>query len=302
MEIRDVKHLWGKNIPQVDAMIKEELNDQDMHIAIIGPAGENMVRYANIMSDVYRAAGRCGMGAVMGSKNLKAVAVRGTNPVEIARPQEFFKMCAQAREKMKQDLMAQMLYDQGTLLLTMPANNEQGWLCWRNFQKGYHPDARLISGENHRDNFLAHREGCFGCSISCGRFSKIPKGKYAGEITGGPEFETLAGIGPRIGLLDLASIVHNNKLVNELGMDSCSCGAAMKELLKIGGRIIHLERAYWNSILVGRLEDKNPPRFQRNLCTMGPTKGPYFLRMSLFLSITRYLDGRMKRGFPRLRY
>ncbi len=227
VEIRDAEHLWGKNIPQTDAMIKEELNNYDIHIAIIGPAGENRVRYACMMSDVYRAAGRCGMGAVMGSKNLKAVALRGTTPVEIARPKEFFKICAQAREKLKQDLMAQMLYDQGTLLLTMPANYEQGWLCWRNFQKGHHPDGRLLSGENHRDNFLAHREGCFACSISCGRFSKISKGKYAGEITGGPEYETLAGIGPRIGLLDPASIIHNNKLVNELGMDSCSCGAAI---------------------------------------------------------------------------
>ena len=227
VEIRDARRLWGKQIPEADALIKEELNNPEIHVALIGPAGENMVRYACIMNDVYRAAGRSGMGAVMGSKNLKAVAVRGTNPVQLARPEEFFEVCARARERLKQDIMAQMLYDQGTWMLTMPANYEQGWFCWHNFQQGFHPQAKLLSGENHRDNFLAHREGCFACSISCGRFSKIPKGKYAGEITGGPEYETLTAIGPRMGVLDPASVIHNNKLVNELGLDSCSCGGAI---------------------------------------------------------------------------
>ena len=227
VEIRSAAQLWGKNVPQTDAMLKDELNNHELHAAIIGPAGENLVRYACILNDVYRAAGRCGMGAVMGSKNLKAVVVRGTKPVEIARPLEFFNVCAKARERLKQDLMVQMLHDQGTWLLTMPANYEHGWFCWKNFQEGYHPDAKQLSGDSHRDNFLAHREGCFGCPISCGRFSKITQGPYAGEITGGPEYETLTAVGPRVGVLDQASVIHNNKLVNELGLDSCSCGGAI---------------------------------------------------------------------------
>lgn len=227
VEIRDAAHLWGRTVPEADAMIKEELGSEEIHIALIGPAGENVVRYACILNDVYRAAARCGMGAVMGSKNLKAVAVRGTKPVRIARPGEFYNACADIRERLKRDLMVQMLYDQGTWLLTMPANYEQGWFCWHNFQKGNHPDAKKLSGEAHRDGFLSHREGCFACSISCGRFSRISEGKYAGEITGGPEYETLTAIGPRIGLLDMDKVVHNNKLVNELGLDSCSCGGAI---------------------------------------------------------------------------
>ncbi|OPX90575.1 MAG: putative oxidoreductase YdhV [Pelotomaculum sp. PtaB.Bin104] len=227
VEIRDARHVWGKLVPEADAVIKDELGNPDIHIALIGPAGENLVRYACIINDVYRAAGRTGMGAVMGSKNLKAVAVRGTSPVYIARPDEFYSICAEARDRLKSDLMVQLLYDQGTWMLTMPANYEQGWFCWKNFQEGYHPDAKLLSGENHRDNFLAHREGCFACPISCGRFSKIRNGKYAGMTTGGPEYETLTAVGPKIGLLDPASVVYNNKLVNELGLDSCSCGAAI---------------------------------------------------------------------------
>ncbi len=227
VEIRDAGHLWGRTVPEADAILKEELGSKEIHIALIGPAGENLVRYACILNDVYRAAARTGIGAVMGSKNLKAVAVRGTGPVTVSHPDEFYQVCADIRERMKRDLMVQMLYDQGTWLLTMPANYEQGWFCWHNFQKGFHPDASKLSGENHRDNFLSHREGCFACPISCGRFSKIKEGKYAGEITGGPEYETLTAVGPRIGLLDMDEVVHNNKLVNELGLDSCSCGGAI---------------------------------------------------------------------------
>jgi aldehyde:ferredoxin oxidoreductase len=227
VEIRDARHLWGKLVPEADALIKAETRNPDILTALIGPAGENRVRFACILNGVHRAAGRLGMGAVMGSKNLKGIAVRGTKAVHIARPKEFFEICAGIRERLDKDMMAQMLHDQGTLLLTMPANYDQGWFCWQNFQTGYHPEARSLSGENHRDHYLAHREGCFACSIACGRFSKIRKGKYSGETTGGPEYETLAAMGPRIGLLDPASVIHNSKLVNELGMDSCSCGAAI---------------------------------------------------------------------------
>ncbi len=227
VEIRDARHLWGKVVSEADELIKEELRIPDIHTAIIGPAGENRVRFACILNDVSRAAGRTGMGAVMGSKNLKAIAVRGTKPVMIASPREFFDVCSRVRLKQKEDIMVQMLYDQGTWLLTMPANYEQGWFCWRNFQTGYHPDAALLSGENHRDNFLAHREGCFACPISCGRYSRISQGKYAGKEGGGPEYETLTAIGPRLGLLDPGSVIYNGILCNELGMDSCSLGGAI---------------------------------------------------------------------------
>lgn len=227
VEIRDARNVWGKLIPEADALIKDELGCPDAQVALIGPAGENLVRYAGIFCSVYRAAARMGMGTVMGSKNLKAVAVKGTGAVNIAKPKEFYEICASIRERLKQDLMVQMLYDQGSMLLTMPASYEQGWFCWKNFQKGNHPDAKLLSGENHRDNYLTHREGCFACSISCGRFSKIRKGKYAGEISGGPEYEALTAIGPRVGLIEPESVIHNNKRVNELGMDAVSCGGAI---------------------------------------------------------------------------
>ena len=227
VKIKDATHLWGLEVSETDALIKEEVGDPELHVAAIGPAGENQVRYACIINDVSRAAARSGMGAVMGSKNLKAVVVRGTGSVEIANPEEFYQICSETRDRLKQDAVAQLLHEQGSLLLTMPANYEHGWFCWKNFQKGYHPRADLLGGERHRDEFLVHREGCFACPISCGRFSRITNGKYAGEEAGGPEYETLAALGPRLALLDMNSVIHNNKRVNELGMDSCSCGGAI---------------------------------------------------------------------------
>lgn len=223
VEIRDARGIWGKLIPEADAIIKDELGFPDLQNALIGPGGENLVRFAGIFGSVFRAAARSGMGTVMGSKNLKAIAVRGTGAVKIAKPKEFYAVCSKTRMRLKQDLMAQMLYDQGSLMLTMPANYEQGWFCWRNFQKGNHPDAKVLSGEYHRDHYLVHREGCFACSISCGRFSRIP----SGEITGGPEYEALTAIGPRIGLMDPVAIIHNNRLVNELGLDAVGTGGTI---------------------------------------------------------------------------
>lgn len=227
VEVRDASHLWGMSVSKTDAIVKEDLGDEDVHVAAIGPAGERLVRFGCIITDVSRAAARMGMGAVMGSKNLKAVAVRGTGAVEIESPEEFYEICAETRDRLKRDAVAQLLHDQGSLLLTMPANYDHGWFCWRNFQRGNHPQAHLLSGERHRDQFLVHREGCFACPICCGRFSRVREGEHAGETTGGPEYETLAALGPRVGLLEMDRVIANGKLVNELGMDSCSCGGAI---------------------------------------------------------------------------
>lgn len=227
VEIRDARHLWGKNPAQTDAAIKEETGNRDIQISLIGKAGENLVRYGAIFNSISRAAARLGMGAVMGSKNLKAVAVRGTKPVNIANPTEFYKVCERLYKKMKDDIMVQGLNQFGSMLLVMPANYEHGWFCWQNFQKGNHPDAHQISGEVHVRKYLAHREGCFACPICCGRYSKINHGKYAGEEGGGPEYETLTAVGPRLGVLDFPSAIHNSLKVNELGMDSCSAGGAI---------------------------------------------------------------------------
>jgi len=226
VEIRDARHLWGKIPREADAMIKQELGDEDIHIVVIGPAGENLVRYACTFNDVYRAAGRTGQGAVIGSKNLKAIAVRGSGSVGIARPREFFDVCNRLRQRFKKDPMRQYLYDIGSLSLINVANHD-GWLGIKNFQEGSHPDAHLMSGEEHAKTVLKHREGCFACPICCGRFTEIKEGEYAGEYGGGPEYEHSVPTGPRVGIFEPNAIWHNMILTNNYGLDGIECGGSI---------------------------------------------------------------------------
>jgi aldehyde:ferredoxin oxidoreductase len=226
VEIRDARHLWGKFPREADAMIKQELGDEDIHIVLIGPAGENLVRFACTFNDVYRAAGRTGHGAVIGSKNLKGIAVRGSGVVNIARPQEFFAVCNRLRQGFKDDPMRKFLYEIGSLSLINVANHD-GWLGIKNFQQGSHPDAHFMSGEEHAQTVLKHREGCFACPICCGRFTEIREGEHAGEYGGGPEYEHSVPTGPRVGIFEPNAIWHNMILTNNYGMDGIECGGSI---------------------------------------------------------------------------
>ena len=226
VEIRDARHLWGKFPRDADTMIKEELGDEDMNIVLIGPAGENMVRFACTFNDVYRAAGRTGTGAVLGSKNLKGIAVRGSGTVKIAKPKEFFDICNRLRQTFKKDPMANVLNEVGSLSLINVANHD-GWLGVKNFTQGANTEARNMSGEEHSKTVLKHREGCFACPICCGRFTEIKEGKWAGEFGGGPEYEHSVPTGPRVGIFDANTIWHNMILTNNYGMDGIECGGTI---------------------------------------------------------------------------
>ena len=227
VEIRDASHLWGKYPREADQMIKEELGDEDIHIMLIGPAGENMVRFACCFNDVWRAAGRTGTGAVIGSKNLKGIATRGSGTVKIADPKKMMNVCDGLRQKMKTDVMKDGLYEYGSLVLINIANRD-GWFPWKNFQEGAHLHADNMSGETHAATVMKHREGCFACPICCGRFTQIKEGKYAGEEFGGPEYEHAVPTGPRCGIIEDANdIWHNCRLTNDYGMDGIECGGTI---------------------------------------------------------------------------
>ena len=227
IEIRDASHIWGKFPRDADRIIKEELGDKDIHIVTIGPAGENLVRFACTFNDCYRAAGRTGHGAVIGSKNIKAIAVRGTGGVKIADPEKFYQITSDWRKTMRTDPMAQGLYAYGSLVLIMPCNYEMGWFPWKNLKYGYHPDARNISGEVWAKKHLKGKEGCFSCAIVCGIHSEIRDGKYAGEYTGGPEYEACVPTGPRVGIIDSNECLHGAVLTNNYGMDAIEAGASI---------------------------------------------------------------------------
>lgn len=232
VEIRDARHLWGKFPREADQMIKEELGDEDIHIMLIGPAGENMVRFAATYNDVWRAAGRTGTGGVIGSKNLKGIATRGSGTVKIADPKKMMDVCNRLRQTFKNDPMKIGLNVFGSLCLINVANRD-GWFPWNNFQGGAHPLANNMSGETHAATVLKHREGCFACPICCGRFTHIKEGKYAGEEFGGPEYEHAVPTGPRVGIIEDANdIWHNARLTNDYGMDGIETGAVISTAME----------------------------------------------------------------------
>ena len=233
VEIRNASHIWGKDVPATSDAIRAETDD-DAKIACIGPAGENRVLFACIMNDLHRAAGRSGVGAVMGSKNLKAVAVVGTGAVTCADPKAFENAVVKARDKIhKHPVGGAGLRLYGTDVLTNILNQIGGYPT-RNYQDGHFPTADKLGGETLAATLLQRPKGCFSCIISCGRVTKVTNPKYAGEGEG-PEYETSWGFGGACCIDDLDAVTKANYLCNEYGMDTISmavtvaCGMELYE-------------------------------------------------------------------------
>ncbi len=227
IEFKDASHLWGIGTKKATMKILEELGDHDIRVALIGPAGEKLVRFACVMNSFSASGGRTGMGAVMGSKNLKAIAVRGTNPVKIAHPQEFMKASWALREKIHNSPSAIRRRAEGSLDL-FDVGNAIGINAHKNCSTGYMKDIEtLYGGMQWANEFLFRRKACWSCPVGCGRYTYIKEGKYAGFNCGGPEMESLCNLGPRIDSEDIAGVTVMCGIVNELGMDSVSAGAAL---------------------------------------------------------------------------
>lgn len=225
VEIRDAGRIWGKEVPDTTDMIRAE-TDEDAKVACIGPAGEKRVLFACIMNEMHRAAGRSGTGAVMGSKNLKAIAVVGNRPVEVADPKAFEAAVMVARAKIQANPVGGAgLKAYGTDVL-VNILNEVGALPARNFHDGYFPNADKIGGESLSKNVLVRPKACFSCIISCGRSSKVTNPKYAGEGEG-PEYESAWSFGADCGIDDLDAVTKANFMCNELGMDTITMGATI---------------------------------------------------------------------------
>jgi aldehyde:ferredoxin oxidoreductase len=225
VEIRDAGKIWGKEVPDTTDLIRAE-TDEGAKVACIGPAGEKQVLFACIMNEMYRAAGRSGVGAVMGSKNLKAVAVVGNHPVVVADTKAFETAVMIARAKIQANPVGGAgLKAYGTDVL-VNILNQVGSLPTRNFHDGYFPTADKFGGESLSKNVLVRPKGCFSCIISCGRVSKVTNPKYAGEGEG-PEYESAWGFGADCGIDDLDAITKANFICNELGLDTITMGATI---------------------------------------------------------------------------
>lgn len=225
IEIKDAQHLWGKDVFETTDLLVQE-NEEDAKVACIGPAGEKLVLFATVMNDKDRAAGRSGLGAVMGSKNLKAVVVKGSNGIEVANTEEFKKAAFDARNKLKNHpVTGQGLAAYGTQVL-MNILNEAHSLPTNNWQTSWFEDADKISGEYLTENYLVRNKACFACNMGCGRVVKIPDGKYKG-IVAGPEYEAGWSFGADCGINDMNAIDKANHICNLLGFDPITMGATI---------------------------------------------------------------------------
>ena len=223
-EIRDARHLWGLKTLECQNTIREELGDSAIKVAQIGPAGENKVRFACIVNDLDAFAGRTGLGAVMGSKNLKAVACRGHHRVSLAHPEKVTEIARWIRDNVP--AAQQRLRDFGTAHFVRGLNSSGG-LPTRNFQLGYLDTADAISGETMSDTILVKRRSCFACPIQCKREVKVDEPFKVDPRYGGPEYETIAAIGSNCGIDDLKVIAKGSELTAAYGVDSISCGAVI---------------------------------------------------------------------------
>ncbi|MBC9784135.1 aldehyde ferredoxin oxidoreductase family protein [Heliobacterium chlorum] len=235
VEIRSAAHLWGKDVHETTDLLVAE-TEEDARVACIGPAGERLVKFATIMNDKHRAAGRSGLGAVMGSKNLKAVVVRGTGAVAVAQPDAFLATSMDARTKLKAHPVTGVgLPTYGTEVL-VNVLNQSGALPTKNFASGKFDRADETGGETLREKYLVRNKGCFGCSIGCARVTRISDGPYQG-FGEGPEYEAGWSYGANCGIHDLAAITKANFICNELGLDPITMGATIAcamEMMKKG--------------------------------------------------------------------
>ena len=225
VEIRPAGKLWGKNVHETEDTLHAQLGG-DFKCVSIGPAGERLVRFANIMNDKNRAAGRSGVGAVMGSKRVKAIAVRGSGGVSAADPKAFRAACLDSLEKLKAgEVTGGGLPKFGTAVL-VNVINEHGLFPTRNFQQGQFEAAEQISGETIAEKILVRNRSCMACPIGCGRVTAIKDGKYA-SFGEGPEYETIWALGADCGVSDLAAATKANYICNELGFDTITAGGTI---------------------------------------------------------------------------
>jgi aldehyde:ferredoxin oxidoreductase len=225
VEIRSATHLWGKQTLQANESIKNEVDSASVRIAAIGPGGENLVRYASIIHDLKHVAGRCGLGAVMGSKNLKAVAVKGTNPLKVAKPKKLGRLSSYMGREV--DKLAHNYHNYGTGA-AMDVFEETGNLPVRNFKEGLFPKVDQISAQAVKKTVSVGMGTCFACVVRCKKIVQVKDSNFTVDPAyGGPEYETLAAFGSNCGVEDLKVICKANELCQGYSLDTISTGVTI---------------------------------------------------------------------------
>ncbi|PKM51943.1 MAG: aldehyde ferredoxin oxidoreductase [Firmicutes bacterium HGW-Firmicutes-7] len=227
IEIRDASHLWGKVVSETTKILEGETPEKS-RVLTIGPAGEKLSKMASVMNDLSRAAGRSGVGAVMGSKNLKAIVVRGTGTVPVASEEALKQVVKECTIKIKENgVTGQGLPAYGTAVL-VNIINENGVFPTNNFQTSQFSKAEETSGELLAEKYLVKKDPCYRCPIACGRYCKVD------DIEGGgPEYETIWAFGGDCGVSDMGSVIKANYWCNEMGLDTISTGATIAAAMEL---------------------------------------------------------------------
>ena len=225
-ELRDATHLWGQVTGDAEAAIRQELGDPKIEVMQIGPGGEKLVRYACLINMSNRANGRTGMGAVMGSKNLKAIAVRGRQKPAVADQKTLAEIARWGAENFSESEIYGM--GQHGTAEVLSSQQEDGGLPTRNWASGVFDEWEAIDGTTMSDTILTKRDTCYACVVRCKRVVEITEGPYQVDPHyGGPEYETLATFGSYCGISDLAAVSLANQLCNMHGLDTITTGATI---------------------------------------------------------------------------
>lgn len=232
IEIKPAERIWGNKIPESDNLIREELDsEKNPQIAVIGPAGEKLVNYACITTSLYREFGRGGAGAVMGSKNLKGIAIVGSNDVKVANPKEVISTGKELIQNLRESRGGKVRRQYGTMELLERINNA-GFLVTRNFSEGFFAEGYKLEGEKMREDIVIGDSSCFGCPIACGKRNYIKVSDNETYLMEGPEFETVGMLGSNCGISSWVTLLKASKICDIYGFDTINAGACISMIME----------------------------------------------------------------------
>jgi aldehyde:ferredoxin oxidoreductase len=223
-ELRDASHIWGLEVAETEAKMREETNEKLARTALIGPAGEKKARMACVINDLNHVAGRCGLGAVMGSKNLKGIAVRGHNPPKLYQPERIAEMAKTLISRIETESKSMHDYGTGAMMGDYMAT---GNLPTRNFRDGDFSDALKLDAKTIKETYRVGMGTCHACAVACKKEVKLETPYRVEPHYGGPEYETLGALGSDCGVSDLAAVCKANEICQRMGLDTISTGCTI---------------------------------------------------------------------------
>jgi aldehyde:ferredoxin oxidoreductase len=232
VEIRSAEKIWGKLIPESEKILREEVEgDKSVQIALIGPAGEKLVNYACITAGLYREFGRGGAGTVMGSKNLKGIAITGSTDVKVANPEEVFQLGKELIRDLRESRGGKVRREFGTMELVERVNNAGFWIT-RNFTEGYFEEGYKLEGKRMREEIIIGDSSCFGCPIGCGKRTYVKTKDNIEYVMEGPEFETVGMLGSNCGISSWETLLKASKICDTYGFDTINAGACVSMVME----------------------------------------------------------------------